>query len=96
MYGNLKNKEFVEYTPNDRSVVKAWKEFGEYIDNWHTTTDLLNDLRFIIRNGEKILQAEYMVEVHFSKSVFRFEFGWGGNRDTEKQKVWLDIPTETE
>lgn len=96
LYGNFNKKEPHEYTPNDYSVIKAWKEFGRYIDEWHVRRDLLRDIRFIDRGGEKILQAEYRVHVHFSKPVFRWELGWGGNREEEESYVWLDVPEEIE
>lgn len=78
----------------DGLVRKAWEEEGENIKSWYTTS--LNDLRFIMRNGEKVLQANYYVKVTFKKSIFRWDFGFGGYKDEDSKYVWLDVPLQDE
>jgi hypothetical protein len=83
-------------TSNDKLVEKAWGNDAEYIDSWRMEGNNISDLRFIIRDGQKILQAKYRVHVYFSKPLFRFDFGNGGNVDTEEKRMWLDVPLEEE
>ena len=78
----------------DDLIKKAWGEQGENIKSWYVRS--FNDLRFILRDGKKILQAHYFVHVTFKERIFKWDFGWGGYRTEEEKYVWLDIPLDSE
>jgi hypothetical protein len=75
-----------EHSSNDTLVEKAWDDnTGEYIHSWWMERDNITDLRYIIRDGQKILQAKYMVHVSFNSE-----------RENEAKRMWLDVPLEEE
>lgn len=88
--------KITEETSNSQLVDKAWKKESDYICNWFTEEVPITKLRFIIRDGQRVLQAEYKVRVKFSEPLLRLEFGNIWYADTEFKYMWLDVPLEEE
>lgn len=90
--------KMTQETPNSHLVDEAWGDDSEYIYNWFTEDENITDLRFIIRDGQRILQAKYKVHVEFSEPLPREtdtkDSVWYA--EAESKRMWLDVPLEIE
>jgi hypothetical protein len=68
-------------------IKEQWGGLGQFIDMFFIKT-YAHDLRWVIRDGEKVLQQQCFVRVILSKDTFQ------NSRFTNEDEkyVWLDVP----
>lgn len=77
---------------DNEPIYKKWEWDKQYITSCWISDHSPHGLRWIIRNGEKVLQQELFVRVEFSTTIWK-----RGDFTTEDSGyVWFDVPTEEE
>ena len=67
-------------------TIEKQLNFGYVVNNWDTDWKT-NQLRFIIRDGQRILQGKYKTNIQYVK--------YSDNEERQMQEeVWLDVPLE--
>jgi hypothetical protein len=72
---------------DEKAIYEHWERYKDIIKDYYISP-IPHEIRWITRNGEKVLQQSLLVNIYFSKDIFKY----GDFTNKDMGYIWFDVP----